>query len=74
MQQIWRFWHFTLNFKKNWQYTPVCKLQRHALVSILDYPKMELCPIKLKKKLKIKKKNCMELEFPEIEFHAKKNL
>ena len=34
-----------------------------APVSKLDFIKIELCPIKLKKK-----KNCMELEFREIEF------
>ena len=59
------FWHFTLNFFKNWQYTPVCKLYRsvplfrHSIILKLSsikysiYRKSSYARSNLKKKKKL---------------------
>ena len=59
------FWHFTLNFLKNWQYVPICKLYRsvplfrHSItlksssIKYSIYRKSSYARSKLKKKKKI---------------------
>ena len=73
-----------LILKKNWQYAPVCKLYRGVPLfrysitlksSSIKYSirrKLSYTRSNFKKKKKIKIKICMELDFQEIEFHAKK--
>ena len=68
-----------LILKKNWQYAPVCKLYRG--VPLFQYSitlKSSSIKYSIRRKLSYtrsnfkKKKFCMELDFQEIEFHAKK--
>ena len=84
-QSYGRFWHFTLNFFLNWQYTPIRKpyrgvpLFQYSITLKSSSIKYSICRkssyarsnLKKNKKIKIKIKICIELEFQEIEFHAK---
>ena len=70
MLKCWGFWNFTLFLKKNLAICPCFQtILGRVPVSKLNFIKIKLCPIKIKKKnKKIKKIKGIKLEFREIEF------